>query len=170
MNIPNALILIGTEGSDTNYEFRPTRGFLCTTEGLTEARQYVNILIEAHPYEDSPKAMVKPLGLLGDVPAELTRDKAVSIGELFPLEPVNSDEALAALRTALAGPVAMPTDLEAEPFNGADCENAGEGACIGARSASVHDGQVRCAKHESALIQHVMREPFNGGEIPGREA
>lgn len=177
MNAVSSLILIGVEESDT-FTFRATRGFMNTPDGLTEARQYVNMLVEAHPYEAHPLAMVAPLGLMGDVPAELTRDKAVSIGELFPLEPVDSDEAIAALRAKLSGEPQCANEgmgfgecdgpvnrdegsgefLCGEHNHGVlACIDAGQGECIGTRSTSI-DGQIRCGRHNDRQITRLSRK------------
>lgn len=137
----SSLILIGVEESGS-FTFRPTRGFMNNPAGLTEARQYVNMIVEAHPYEQPPLAMVVPLGLTGDVPAELTRDRAVSIGELFPIEVDEkaTEEALAALRAKLEAPV--------DPWLAhATCaENRGMGECA-LPMRTDHDGKARCAVH-----------------------
>lgn len=82
-----SLILVGIEEDSTSYEFRALRGFLNDEEGIKAARQYVNLLIEAKPYDISPLVKVVGFGLTGNPADELTRDRGVKIGDLFPIEP-----------------------------------------------------------------------------------
>lgn len=155
MDATNALIMVGLNDVGSTYDFRPLRGFLLNDEGIAQARQYVNMLIEARPYENAPVVMVLPLGLMSTVPDELTRDKAVDIGTLFPLAPFDeaaTQRALNALRSKLGVP---PTCINAVRGLGADCA-----------------GPVRHDEESGLMLCEAHTHPdaiFNGGLIPGRE-
>lgn len=151
----DSLILIGYDDTN-NYAFRTTRGFLNTEAGIAEARQYVNMLIEAKPYDRLPLAMVIPLGLMGNAPDGLTRDQAVEFGELFPLPaPLDDDEALATLRGELTGEdeTVRPTGvdealatLRAAPVY--LCADASDReACVGLLHKDENRGDYVCARH-----------------------